>query len=225
MACSCPPTRSTNVFFTKEARRYARQFKKRGLAKEQKLLLDGIARRPVDGISILEIGCGVGGAHLTLLGRGAREATGIDLAEGMIEAAKLLAAEFGYTDRVHYRLGDAVGIANELPAADCVIMDKVVCCYADLPALLATATGKAKTTLALTYPRHHFFNICSMKLLIAVRTLFRAAFVPSWHDWQAMERDIEQRGFRVRERSKTFIWNVAVFERPAASGAIAGTAV
>ena len=94
-----PGTEGTNKFFSKQATRYMKKFRKKGLAKEQRYLIEGILSAGISGTSVLEIGCGVGGVHLTLLNHGASSATGIDIAEGMLNGAKELAREMNLGDR------------------------------------------------------------------------------------------------------------------------------
>ena len=102
----------------------------------------GIELSPLTGKSILEIGCGVGGLHLTMLKHGASSAVGIDISEGMIEGAKQLSKELGCENRTQYLLGDVVQINGTIADADIVILDKVVCCYENIDALMTTSLSK-----------------------------------------------------------------------------------
>ena len=101
--CTSPQCSGTNDFFSKWARRYAKRFRKKGLEKVQRLLLDGIRKETVREKNILDIGCGVGSLHLTLLQEGAAGAMGIDVAEGMLEKAREFSSTLGLQEKVSYR--------------------------------------------------------------------------------------------------------------------------
>ena len=218
MAACCdtnPSAQSTGSFFSKRSKMYARRFKKGKLEKEQRLLLEGIAREGVQQASVLDIGCGVGQLHLTLLKEGAARATGVDMAEGMLSRARAFAQEIGVAEKTTYVLGDFVSVSPSVEAADIAMLDKVVCCYEHLNNLLDASTAKATSVYALTHPADRWLIKLSFMLLIGVRKLFRADFRPYWHDWNAMRRQIEQRGFRPVYQNATFWWNILVYRRVA----------
>jgi len=216
MTC-CPtastPAKATDSYFTKQARRYLKQFRRKGLAKEQRYLLEGITSTGVTGKSILEIGSGAGGLHLTLLNRGASSAVGVDVAEGMVNVAKELSREMHLADRATYHIGDFVRIAERVPETDVVILDKVVCCYENLDELLSKSMLKARTTYALSFPRSRFIVRTMFKTMIAVRTLLHTEFRPYWHDWNAMLERIRADGFLEAGHRETFVWATHVFVR------------
>ena len=58
--------------------------------------------------------------------------------EELVVAAETLldAGRRGHAERITFRHGDLVALSAELPAADLVTMDRVVCCYPDLEALI-----------------------------------------------------------------------------------------
>lgn len=216
MNCSCcspPNVQGTNKFFTKNANRYIKQFKKKGLAKEQQRLVEGILQFPIERKTILEIGCGVGGLHLTLLQKGAESATGIDISEGMLEGAKKLSNEFRLDSKTHYILGDYVQTNGSIQPADIIVLDKVVCCYENLSALLTKSLSQTKHVYALSYPRPRFIVKLSFQILILLGTALKWSFRPYWHDWNEMLATIVKNGFIERYHRTTFLWSVHVFER------------
>lgn len=211
--CSAGNTQGTNTFFSKFSKTYARRFKKKGLEKAQKYLLEGVRQVPVKEKNILDIGCGVGALHLTLLREGARRATGIDISEGMLEKARQFSGEFGFADQSSYHLGDFVQLADSIADADITLLDKVVCCYERLDALIDVSTEKTRLVYALTHPSDNVIVSSIFKLQILVAKLFRLKFRPFWHDWDRMQARITSRGFRLLYNKPTFFWNVAVFQR------------
>ena len=210
---SSPSLQGTNKFFSKHADRYLKQFRKKGLAKEQKHLVKGIEQSSITGKSILEIGCGIGGLHLTMLQHGASAAVGIDISEGMIEGAKQLSKELDFEDQTQYLLGDIVQMNGTIPEADIVVLDKVVCCYEDIDRLMATSLSKSTHTYALSFPNPNILVKVSFFGLIGLGKLLKWSFHPYWHEWDRVVRRIEEGGFLRTYRDSTLWWTVAVFNK------------
>ena len=148
----CQSCAGTDRFFSKYSHRYAKRFRKKGPDKTSRILIAELSRAGVAAKTVLDIGCGVGDVHLSLLEQGASSALGIDLSRGMLDQAAILAKERGIEHRVRYVYGDLVTTSGSVDPADIVVLDKVLCCYADPGALLRESTGKAKKYLALSYP-------------------------------------------------------------------------
>lgn len=213
MPCCQPSTSAAARFFSWFARRSGKHYRKRGLGKVQQQLASAIEEAGIEGASLLDIGCGVGYLHQSLLERGAVRATGVDLSEKMIEEARALAAEQSLDNRTDYVLGDFVAVAAELPNADITILDKVVCCYPDAKTLVARSLEKTGKVYALTYPRAHLFN----QVMTAAEALFlkviRCEFRPYVHDPVEIERWIEAEGFRKRREHISLLWLTQVYAR------------
>jgi 2-polyprenyl-3-methyl-5-hydroxy-6-metoxy-1,4-benzoquinol methylase len=61
---------------------------------------------PVQGKSVLDIGCGPGHYSITLAQRGASRVEGIDFAEGMLKLASEHAHRVGVSDRCNFKVAD-----------------------------------------------------------------------------------------------------------------------
>jgi 2-polyprenyl-3-methyl-5-hydroxy-6-metoxy-1,4-benzoquinol methylase len=61
---------------------------------------------PIEGKSVLDIGCGPGHYSITLAQRGAARVVGLDFAGGMLELAAKHANEAGVGDRCSFKVGD-----------------------------------------------------------------------------------------------------------------------
>lgn len=202
-----------NRFFSRFSKRYAKQFRRKGLEKIQKHLLEGVRLEPVEGRRILDIGCGVGALHLTLLQEGASHAVGIDAAEGMIERARQFARELGLAGKAEHVLGDFVEHTDSIREADITLMDKVLCCYADVESLVRSAAAKTQSILAITHPHDHFFVRSFCKCEIAVLKFFNAKFHPFWHDWNMVDAMIRSLDFQPVYSTATFVWEARVYRR------------
>ncbi len=61
---------------------------------------------PIDGKEILDVGCGTGRFVFEFIRRNAKKVTGIDIAPGMIDTCKKVAAETGVTDKCDFFVTD-----------------------------------------------------------------------------------------------------------------------
>jgi magnesium-protoporphyrin O-methyltransferase len=154
--------------------------------------------------------------------RGATHATGIDLGEGAISEAKRLASERGKADRTTFIVGD--GSAAELPDADVVVLNRVVCCFPDPAALLERTLPHARAVLAVTVPRDtglaglaNRVNIGVGNLWFALRERKYRGFRAFVHDLAPIERRIATEGFeRGFHGRHGVVWDVAVYSRSSA---------
>lgn len=216
MPCCCttdPLKEGTNKFFSKSSAMYARRFKRRGLERMQKLFLEGLRKYGIEGTEILDIGCGVGALHLTLLKEGAARSTGVDISEGMIERAKTFSGTLGVADRTEYVVGDFVEVAEKIRESDITLLDKSVCCYEDIDALVRASTAKTKRLYALSHPRQNLFMELAFKSHIAFARVFGWKFHPFWHNWTKLKESIQSFGFELVYSNATPMWQVLVFRR------------
>lgn len=218
MSCCCP---GTGRFFDREAVRYRRRFARKGFEPSQRHLFDGVLQAVEErggslaGVSLLEIGCGVGYFHQRLLAVGAARAVGIDVAEQMLEQARSAAAEGGMAEKTDYLQGDFVVLADAggVDAADITVLDKVVCCYPNADALLSRATQKTERFLALTYPRDKWFVRLGIRLMTGFARLLRWQFHPFAHAPEHIAALAQQGGFERISRRNTLIWLTEIYRR------------
>lgn len=211
--CCQPTAGEAGRFFSWFARRSCRRYRKNGLGKAQQQLVRGIIEQHIDGASVLEIGCGVGYLHQTLLDRGAATAVGVDLSERMLDNARALARQRQLATRTEYRLGDFTELAGGLPEADVTVLDKVVCCYPDADRLVHRSLEKTRRVYALTYPRSHLLNRVLTAVEGAALQLIRCNFRSYVHDPAEIEGWILEQGYRKQFESTTRIWLTQIYAR------------
>ena len=213
MQCCQPTTDGAARFFSWFARRSGRRYRKQGLGKVQQRLASAVMELGIQDASILDIGCGVGYLHQSLLKGGAARATGIDLSERMLAEAQSLAAEQSLSDCTDYIVGDFVAMAADLPSADVTVLDKVVCCYPDAETMIGRSLEKTKKIYALTYPRGHLLNRVVFELEAFCMKVIRCDFRPYVHDPERIEEWINAAGFRKRRQHQSLIWLTQVYAR------------
>src|SRR5689334_5985345 len=101
MPSCCDPRGCDGVFGEVFARQRARRYRRRGLDRTERRIVDFLVERGgVAGASVLEIGGGVGELHVELLRHGAAVATNLELVPAYDTLARQVAAEAGVADRV-----------------------------------------------------------------------------------------------------------------------------
>jgi len=180
-------------------------------------LIEAIRATGVQGATLLDIGAGVGAVHLELLEAGAARAVDVDASSAYIAAAAAEAARRGFGDRIEHRFGDVVELAADLPPADIVTLDRVICCYPDLPALLDAATASGARLIGLVYPADHWWMRGSVAVFNAMSRLLRRHHAFYVHRRTDIDRLLEHSGFAASHRGGGRVWLVAIYRRSAAS--------
>jgi SAM-dependent methyltransferase len=176
-------------------------------------LIEVIRAEGVEGAALLDIGAGVGAVHLTLLESGAAIALDVDASREYLETAREEAERRGLADRVEYRYGDVVDLADGLPAADIVTLDSVICCYPYLPALLQATVRPRPRLLGLTYPRDTWWMRAYMRLFNLRHAITRTPDHYVIHRHADVNRLLADAGYVNVHEGGTRDWRVTLYRR------------
>ena len=119
------------IYFDNVSHRFIDEYEKKGLKKHTKFILEFFERKNLSNLTLLELGCGVGGLLFHFLDLGVKYAYGVDLSEKMIENAKILAKSKNYSEKTEFFVGDFNSVKRDvLPIkyADILVADRVLCC-------------------------------------------------------------------------------------------------
>jgi SAM-dependent methyltransferase len=202
-----------NEFGEATARGDLRSYRKSGPAQTTRWLLEGLRGGGVDGLSVLDIGAGVGAVHLDLLKAGAASAVDVDGSPAYVAVAREEAARQGLGDRVDYLVGDFVSLAATIAPADLVALDRVVCCYPDLQALVRQSVARARSRYGLVYPRDTWWIRAGSTVLNGLARLFRQRIRAYIHRTADLDSIVRGAGFVLRLRRTNVFWQVTVYER------------
>jgi magnesium-protoporphyrin O-methyltransferase len=211
--CSCDEIETQ--FGSDTAEHDLRRFRRRGPIRSTRLLIDDLLRTGVDGASVLDIGGGIGAIHHALLDAGARDAVQVDLSSDYLAAASDEAGRRGHANRVRFVHGDFVAVSADLPDADVLTLDRVICCYPDMELLVGRAAEKTRRLLGAVYPRDVWWVRLGVRLGNVVRRIRRTAFRVFVYRPAAIEDALRRHGFALRTRHRTFVWEVVTYERSA----------
>ena len=213
MTGCCNPRGCDRFFTPRFARRVAKRYRKRGLDKTARRIVEFLEQRGIEGATVLEVGGGVGEIQIELLKRGAARAVNLELSPAYEEEAKRLLREAGFEERAERRLHDIAVDAESVEAFDVVVLHRVVCCYPDYERLLGAAAQHARSALVFSYPPRN----AASRLFIAAQnlifSLLRREFRTFAHPPSAMLAVLEGRGLRRTSAQHTLVWQVAGLER------------
>jgi magnesium-protoporphyrin O-methyltransferase len=187
--------------------------RKSGPRRETQELIDVIVRHGVRDATVLDIGAGVGAVHLGLLEAGAARAVDVDASREYQAAAREEAARRGVAGQVEYRFGDVAELAPELPPADVVTLDSVICCYPYLDRLLDAAVLSQPRLVGIAYPRDAWFMVAFMRLYNAVMAMRRSVARYFIHHHEAVRRRLASHQYEEVHNGGSRVWRVAVFVR------------
>ena len=221
MTC-CEVPAWVSQFDRRRAIKDLRDYRRHGPAATTRALIEA-CRAGVEHATLLDIGGGVGAIQFELLAAGAREATSVDASADYLAAAREEAARRGVTARIRFQQGDFVELAPQIPAADVVTLDRVVCCYAQMEPLVRLSAERCRRLYGLVYPRDLWLERTVVRLQNVIRRLLGNPFRSYVHSVAAMDALIRTLGFALRRKVRTFVWEVAVYERRAPAGTPAAT--
>jgi SAM-dependent methyltransferase len=216
---ACPPGCGCSIgneFGEAAARHDLRSYRKSGSSTTTRWLVDGLTAGGVEGLTVLDIGAGVGAAHQALLAAGAAAVTDVDGSAAYVAVAREEAERIGTADRVTYEVGDFVALASSVAPADLVVLDRVICCYPQMEQLVRASLAHARLRYGLVYPRDSWWIRAGFAVLNGIARLVRVRTRAYIHRTAAVEAIIREAGFVPRLSRWSLVWQVAVYERPTA---------
>jgi len=209
----CSPKGYRTVFNEKGARRDAKRYRRRGLDGTSRGIVEILKRIGVEGQTVLEVGGGIGAIEIELLKSGAARAINVELTPTYETAARALLDEVRLGDRVERRVEDFVDAAASVEKADIVVLNRVVCCYPDMPALAGAAADHASSTLVLSFPNGRWWTRLTVRLTNAGFWVFRVPFRIFAHTPARILAIAEAAGMTTRVNHPGFFWQVAALDR------------
>lgn len=201
------------IFSQQYVRKELSRYRAEGPLRTTLLLTKALATEGVAGLSLLDIGGGVGGVQHELIDAGVEMVTSVDASSAYLAASRAEAQRRGLVDQVSYHHGNFVDLAPDIAAADIVTLDRVICCYHDMDRLVSLSVERARTLYGLVYPRDRWW----IKLGLAVQNFYfwlrRNPFRSFVHPTKSVEGILRSNGFERSSYHQTWLWQVVVYHR------------
>jgi 2-polyprenyl-3-methyl-5-hydroxy-6-metoxy-1,4-benzoquinol methylase len=211
----CTPKGYRRIFSEKNARAEAERYRRKGLDATSRRIADLLKERGVEGRTLLEVGGGIGAIEIDLLKAGALRAVNVELTPTYEAAAGELLQESGLADRIQRSVLDFAEARTEVEAADIVVMNRVICCYHDMPKLTGAAAEHARGVLVISFPNDHWWTRLGLTVANFGFRLIRMQFRVFLHPPELILAAVERHGFRTALNQRGLLWQVAAFERTA----------
>ena len=200
------------------ARRELRRYRRRGPDRTTRILIEQIRGRGVDGRTLIDIGGGVGAIQHALLGGGALRASSVDVSSAYDAAGAEEARRRGWADRIDRVHGDFVAVADQVPTADIVTLDRVLCCYPDVEGLVHASAAHARRLYGVVYPRDSWWLRPAFAAANFFLRLRGSSFRIFLHPTEVVEAFLARDGLDRVFHRMVGMWQVVLFARRAAEG-------
>jgi magnesium-protoporphyrin O-methyltransferase len=213
--CQCKGIET--LFNEKEARNRLKAYRKDGPAWTTRILIDALKSlaKDVEGMTLLDIGGGVGAIQHELLRAGVERATGVDASTAYLKAAQEEAERQGHADKVSYHHANFVDLSPQILPADIVTLDRVICCYHDVQALVGLSAAKARALYGVVYPRDTWWVKSALYLANLYFRVVRNPFRTYAHPTKTVNSLVRENGLQQRFHRTSGPWQVVVYVRSA----------
>jgi magnesium-protoporphyrin O-methyltransferase len=148
-----------------------------------------------------------------MLRAGASTATSVEASAAYVETARQVSSRAGVGNRITYIHGDFVSLASRILPADIVTLDRVVCCYDDVGALVSLSAAKARELYALVYPREKWWVKLGAYFLNLGYRIRRSQFRTFVHPQALVDSLVREAGLEQIKHRSTFSWQIDVYRR------------
>ncbi len=199
MSDCCSPKGYRSIFSEKRAHAEARRYRRRGLDRTSRRIAELLKQQDIVGRTLLEVGGGIGAIQIELL-----------------KAGITRAVNTGLEDRVERRVMDFAEATSEVEAADVVIMNRVICCYPDMPKLAGAAAGHTREVLMVSFPKERWWTRALIRLADLGLRVARQQFQIFLHPPDKILATAERHGLKAVSTQTSFFWEVASMHRTTA---------
>ncbi len=201
-------------FSSRVAAQELRHYREHGPRKETRLLLDAIQAQGLHSATLLDIGGGIGAIQHELVKAGVvSRVTDVDAAAPYLNTARAEAERRQYAERARYLRGDFVDLAPTIDTADIVTLDRVICCYPDMQALVQRSAERARRIYGVVYPRGGWAFRAAGYPINGLLRLLRQPLPVYIHATRAVDGLVRANGLTPVFYRKTLLWQVVVYIR------------
>ena len=212
MSCACCTDYQT-TFDRKLAETELADYYSKGLKKMTRPLVDALQKQDLKGLSLLDIGGGIGVIVFELMKMGASKATNVEISQAYADVFQKEAARRGLSEKTQNLPGDFIDLAPQIEPADIVTLDKVICCYPDYKALVSLSIEKARKYYALILPRDTWW-VKLLEFFEQPRRRWQGKTCKTFiHPVAKIEQLVAAAGFRKIEQLTQREWLILLFKK------------
>jgi magnesium-protoporphyrin O-methyltransferase len=200
-------------FDERSARAELAEDRRRGPRRATQALASALAGASPAGLTVLDIGAGIGTVHRLLLAAGAASAIDVDASDPYLAAARAEATRLGLADRIQFVHGDFVAVASEVGEADLVALDRVVCCYVDGAALIEAAATRTRQRLGVVLPPDSVPARLAVRAINLWQLVIRSRLRMQAHPHAVVIGAAERAGLSWLGTEAIGVWRLLTFER------------
>jgi 2-polyprenyl-3-methyl-5-hydroxy-6-metoxy-1,4-benzoquinol methylase len=209
----CTPKGYRQIFSERSARAQARSYRRSGLDATSRRIVELLKEQRLEGLTLLEVGGGIGAIQIELLKAGVARAVRIELTPTYEESASELLREAGFEDRVERRVMDFVESGADVGAADIVIMNRVICCYPDVPRLAGQAADHTKGLLVMSFPKERWWTRAVVWMANFGMAVTRREFRIFLHPVAQILATTESHGLKRSVNRPGLFWQISAMRR------------
>ncbi len=192
-----------------------KDYRKKGPKKTTWQLIEALRAEGVNGMTLLDIGGGVGDIQHEMLRSGVSSATNNEASTAYVDACRQEAERLGHSHRIRHIPGNFIEVAKDIAPADIVTLDRVICCYDDMPNLIKLSVDKARRFYGVVYPRDKWWVRLANSVFYNFRNwLQRNPMRMFVHPPEVVDAMIRSNGFERGFYREMGPWQVVVYARP-----------
>src|ERR1700693_2079281 len=193
----------------RSAQAQARSYRRNGLDTTSRRIVELLRERGVEGLTLLEVCGGIGAMQIELLKAGLTRAVSVELTPTYEESAAELLREAGFADRVERKVMDFVNAGAEIAGADIVVMNRVICCYPDLPRLAGAAADHTRGLLVVSFPKKRWWTRVIVWMANVGMAITRREFRIFVHPPAQILATVQQHGLKLSVDRPGIFWQIA----------------
>jgi magnesium-protoporphyrin O-methyltransferase len=113
---------------------------------------------------------------------------------------------------------DFAEAGTSVEVADVVVMNRVICCYPDMPKLAGAAADRARGMLVMSFPNRRWWTRLGLTVANFGFRVIGFQFRVFLHPPALIVAAVERRGFKTRLNQPGLIWQVVALERASGGG-------
>jgi magnesium-protoporphyrin O-methyltransferase len=176
-------------------------------------LIEALQAENIEGMTLLDIGGGIGAIQHALVPAGVSHALDVDASVAYLAAAREEAERRGLAERIHFVHGNFVELASTVPPADLVTLNRVICCFNDMPALVSLSAARAQQLYGAVFPYDTWYRRLYNKIHNRILAIFRRPI--HFYVYRAGDIDAVVRAQGLEQRFSCVVdrWQVVIYVR------------